>query len=302
MDVMKKNSVVAVVVTYNPDIELLKKNIYSYISSVEKIIVCNNSLFLLQEKLDWDTSILEKIEILNFMENKGIAQAQSIGMEKAMEYNPGFILQMDQDSVILENGVQKLVDSFLELRKNGINVGLLGPVQKEFGNEISYSTQRKKKRLFKLGNQSYRKVKALISSGSLICVETYKKTGGMMDILFIDHVDTEYCWRIKENGFEVIQALDIFMMHQLGNGFVEYKGEKYLISSPIREYYQIRNSLYLIFNHSKTPFIWKKNELKLIIKRLLRKNVYKDEEIRKKYRKQAIKDWFRGKMGRIDED
>ena len=119
--------VVGILISYNPNIELLEKNIRSYINDLNKLIIVNNSSYALEEKLKFSEGALEKIEIVNLFNNVGIAKAQNLGMEKAYNGGADYVLQLDQDSIFEENGVKNLLDSFELLIKNKVKVGILGP-------------------------------------------------------------------------------------------------------------------------------------------------------------------------------
>lgn len=290
--------IIAVLVTYNPNPEYLLKNIESIIDDVEKIIICNNSKGEIIDIVNFSEEQLKKIDTLDFFDNLGIAKAQNIGMKKAYENGADFILQMDQDTILSDNAVIKMKDSFLKLKDNNVNVGIIGGCTSK---NIKIKTSEKmKKRVIEIEGNYYKKIRALISSGSLISREAYEKIGDMMTELFIDHVDTEYCWRMKKYGFEVVQDLQVYMEHQVGSGTINYKGRDYLISSPIRNYYQIRNSLYLL-KCGHAPISWKKNEIKIILRHLyIFPKIMDNGDLRKKYMIKGIKDFFKGKMGKID--
>ncbi len=300
---MKK--VIAVLVTYNPNEDCLVKDIKSFIFEVDKVIICNNSVSELKIELDLDEKQKEKIEIINFYENLGIAKAQNIGMEKAFKEGADFVLQMDQDSIFEEGSVKRLIDSFYILRAQNINVGIIGGSTlsiDDYGkNEKNIIKIRKRDKVVNINQGICKKVKAIISSGSLIPKDVYDKVGSMMEELFIDFVDTEYCWRIKKYGYEIIQNFGVKMYHQTGSGYVEYRKKKYLISAPIRNYYQMRNELYLL-KLSYVPFSWKKNIIKNIYRKLyLFPKIMDNGEKRKKYVLKAIKDYFLGNMGKYKE-
>lgn len=288
--------VIAVLVAYNPDEECLIKDIESFIGEVDKLIICNNSNFQLEKKVEFSDLVLKKTEIINFYENIGIAKAQNIGMKKAFDDGADFVLQMDQDSIFEKGSVIKLQKTFHNLRKKGINVGILG------GATLDIKEQNKKNNECICDEEiSCREVKAIISSGSLIPKDVYCTVGDMMEELFIDLVDTEYCWRIKKYGFKIIQNFDIKMYHQTGSGYVEYRGKKYLISAPIRNYYQMRNELYLLkLNYA--PFSWKIRIIKNLYRKLwLFPRIMDEGQKRKEYTIRGIKDWKEKRMGKITE-
>lgn len=291
-----KEKIIAVLVTYNPQKEHLLENIKSILNDVNKIIICNNSSVELKEIIGFSDELLNRIQIIDFLDNLGIAEAQNVGFKIAYESGADYILQMDQDTIMPNRGVIELYNSYLTLRNNGIKIGIIGGVVSQNSKNI------KMKKIIQINGKLYKEKKAIISSGSLISRDVYEKVGGMMSKLFIDHVDTEYCWRIKKYGFSVIQDLQVVMEHQIGNGTLSYKGRDYLVSSPIRNYYQIRNSLYLL-GCKYAPFSWKKNEIKIIIRHLIIfPKIMDNGELRKKYMYKGIKDFIMGKMGRIDKE
>lgn len=48
-------------------------------------------------------------------------------------------------------------------------------------------------------------------------MEAYKKIKGFNNELFIDTVDTDFCYRLLLNGYRIIQLKNIYLDHQLGN-------------------------------------------------------------------------------------
>ena len=296
---------VGVLIAYNPNIELLEKNINSYMSDLNKLIIVNNSSYSLEKKIKFSEEVSKKIEIINLFDNMGIAKAQNIGMEKAYNDGADYVLQLDQDSIFEEKGVTNLLSSFESLLKNGIKVGILGPSIDNYSNYNKKTIKEKtikEKRMIVIENRYYKKVKEIISSGALISKEAYTKVGGVMEELFIDYVDTEYCWRIKKMGFEVIQDLNVRLFHSIGNGKIKYKGKEYIVSAPVRNYYQTRNELYLL-KYQYVPLNWKRDAIKRIIRRVfLFKKIMPDGDLRKCYIIKGIKDFFSKKMGKIDSE
>lgn len=295
--------IVGVLIAYNPKINALIKNIDSYINDLESLIIVNNSDYSLEEKINKDYN--GKIKIINFYENLGIAKAQNVGMEKAFLNGADFVIQMDQDSIFNENGILELLKSYHNLKKNGFNIGILGPSVENYNNynkEKSNINVKKSKKIIEVENKMYKRVKEIISSGTIISKEVYEKVGGVREELFIDYVDTEYCWRIRKNGFEIYQDLNTSIFHNLGNGKIKYKNKEYIVSAPIRNYYQTRNELFLL-KYAYVPLNWKRDSIKRIMRRFfLYHKIMPDSELRKKYIRKGIKDFFLNKMGRIDRE
>lgn len=299
------SKIVAVLVTYNPNKDYLIKDINSFIDEVDKIIICNNSEYDLEDEVEIPKIFLDKIEIINFYDNLGIAKAQNIGMKKAFKDGADFVLQMDQDSIFEGGSVTELKESYFKLKKENVNVGIIGGLTldiEDYKKDIEVVIKKRKKdKLIYIGDNVYKSVKAIISSGSLIPKEIYYSVGDMMEELFIDLVDTEYCWRLIKNNYKVIQNLSVKMYHQTGSGHVSYRGKKYLVSAPIRNYYQTRNELYLL-KLSYAPFSWKINVLKRLYRKLyLFPKIMNEGSKRKEYSLKGLRDWKEKKMGKYEE-
>ena len=74
----------AVLVTYNPDIDILVQCIESLSSQVRTIWLVDNSSTTCNFKSSFE-HLPDEIEIIKLMGNTGIAYAQNIGIEKAIE-------------------------------------------------------------------------------------------------------------------------------------------------------------------------------------------------------------------------
>jgi len=95
-----------------------------------------------------------------------------------------------------------------------------------------------------------------ITSGNLLSLDAYKSVGGFLDMLFIDHVDHEYCLRLNKNNYKVIRTNRVLVYHKLGNTnrrkffrWIFYPSHH----PPLRLYYRTRNR-FLVDNLYKKSF------------------------------------------------
>lgn len=288
---MKK--VYSIIVAYNPNLEELNKTVNILKKQTDKIIICNNSDYNLKFED-------KKVKIFNFGENLGIAKAQSIGMKWAFENGADFILQMDQDSIPSDDLVKKLLECYEELTKRGYKVGLVGP--QDYDKDTKELNKARLKKGSIIDNTNYVSLEQTLSSGSLIPKHVYSMVGGMDDKLFIDAVDSEYCWRIRKNGFLVIKNNDALLAHKLGDGKQKILGFLNVgVPSPIRHYYQTRNTLLLV-RRSYVPAYWKYSMLvKIVFKLFVYPFTLNKGFERFKYIVKGIKDGILGKSGKINE-
>ncbi|MFU8927839.1 glycosyltransferase family 2 protein, partial [Acinetobacter puyangensis] len=137
------------------------------------------------------------------------------------------------------------------LINNGIKVGTIGPrfIDERFG--FYYKTVN----MSKLGFRDKLDVSnitepvhssLLISSGSLVAVNTLKKVGIMRENYFIDYVDTEWCIRAEYLGYKNYVSSKAVMEHTIGDNVLQFKYFNVPVHSPFRRYYRVRNAFYMM--------------------------------------------------------
>lgn len=240
-----RKKVCCVLVTYNPDFAILTKSLSILRPQLAEIIIVDNSDYNISFELD------ESIIVLKNGENLGIAKAQNIGVEYCLSHNADFILFMDQDSLAPDNLVESLMKCYEQKSKEGL-VGAVGPLPYNRNNDKVYyiNTVNKDK-------DSIVKVGTLISSGSLIPKDILTQVGGMDDLLFIDMVDLEWCWRaVHKMNCNFYIDIQCCLSHSLGEKEVRLWAKRIPLHSPMRMYYRFRN-YFLLVNRTYVPLVWK---------------------------------------------
>lgn len=217
----------AVVVFYYPSRDNIK-HINKYLNEVDQIYVVDNS----------DDDVIrmhsdDKIKYIKYGENKGIAKALNEGAKLAIKDRFKWLLTLDQDSKITSKNISDL-KSFIENTKEK-NIGLVAPYQ-DIGLPFTKSSEE------------YEEYIELMTSGSVLNLDAYKKIGGFKDWLFIDCVDTDYCLNLHKNKYQVLRLNNVIMKHSLGNlKLHKFLGKTYdcFNHNPIRRYYIVRNNLYI---------------------------------------------------------
>jgi rhamnosyltransferase len=241
-------------VCFYPNIEELSNNIQAIIGQVDKLFIVDNSEKPVQNDFVTKKGLVGKIEWVSLKENLGIGAAHNVGIKMAVEQNFDGILLLDQDSNPPEKLVSTLVEGFHYLKDQGIKVACLGP------DIFNKNTNETYKPLVNKGielNEDFVEKDVLISSGKLIVVDAVKDIGMMDESLFIDLVDFEWCWRARKYGYRVFSSKRARMGHMVGQKNVKIlKVYTLLIPSPIRHYYQFRNTLFLL-KRDYVPTYWK---------------------------------------------
>lgn len=272
------DKVLAVLISYNPDILLLKKSIESLYKQVHNILIFdNNSLNIDQIKVL--TNKFSNIILIENEINDGLPKNYNRALNYAKKYHYKWLLTMDQDTVLPNEMISKFL-VYEEIQ----NVAIICPLV--FDNNI-------KEMLDNDFDKKCSYIENCISSGSLINVDIAFRIGCFDDKLFIDNVDFDYCKRVIINNYKIIRINDCVINHQVGEAkIVKFLGKKEIIynHSAFRKYYFFRNRVYFIRKYKYNivkDYKYFRNLFKYFILIL-----YEDEAI-KKY-KNALKGFIDG--------
>lgn len=263
------SKVAAIIVSYNPDKNLLD-SVNLLILQVEKIIIVDNGS--IEEKRKDISSIKdinnERIEIIFNEENLGIATALNIGVREALKQGFNWILTMDQDSKASKDMVEKMFEVY-----NNIDEKERESILSIFPNFVDERIQSIEENSVM---NTYEYVDADITSGNLVNSEVFDKVGFFDDSLFIDLVDTDFCMRLNEKNIKMIKVRDAILYHSLG----ESQSVKSILGkfntsnhSALRRYYMTRNRFYIwekykdlnSFTLNRDKKLFKKEFIKIIL-------------------------------------
>ncbi|MFM0380146.1 glycosyltransferase family 2 protein [Paraburkholderia strydomiana] len=243
--------VVAIVVSYEPDLEHLSKVLTAVASQTDHVVVVDNGS---RKDVGGLVSGLDdpRLQFLPMGKNLGIAAAHNAGIRWARDWGSKYVLLMDQDSLPDPGMVARLCSANEMLESTGNRVAAIGPRFRDsdsgrLADHVKFGKWRIERASCSSGEQIV-KVDFLISSGSLIRTQTLNVVGDMDEALFIDHVDTEWVLRARAKGYLTWGHCDAVMTHSLG----ETRRRIWLgrwrdvpIHKPFRYYYIFRNSLLL---------------------------------------------------------
>ena len=283
-----------VVVLYGHSEKLLD-NINSYIKELNKLYVVDNTP-------DRDISELfksKKIEYIALKENKGISYALNIGAKKAISDGASWLLTMDQDSCFEKDSLKKLILHLKDIKKNGLKfekrlisydqIGIISPYHK-----VKFNNNHKSK--------SVLSPLTVMTSGNLVNLDAYKKVDGYNEDYFIDCVDFEFCLKLRDNGYEILEFGDAKLNHGLGD-IEEHNlfGKKTFVTnhSYIRRYYITRNRHYLFDAFDERYHLYCITELHLTRRELLKIWLFEKDKFRKT--KAVIRGYLDYKKGVVGE-
>lgn len=247
--------VVAIVVTYHPDLPRLLQQLEVLAGQVQDIVLVDNASD--HDLEDWAHGLVDlHPAVILLDENHGIAHAQNVGIQWAKSRNASHVLLMDQDSIPAGDMVANLVAATAA----SPTVAAVGPRYLDNRQNAKSPFVRlsgmRLRRLDCAENQITMEVDCLIASGCLIPMAVLDQVGGMQEDLFIDYVDTEWCLRARHHGFVCYGVCSASMTHSLGETPFFFMGRAFPVHSPLRHYYQVRNAI-LLMRKAWVPFNWK---------------------------------------------
>ena len=249
----------AVIVTYNPDVDRLNENLKAISCQIDKAVIVDNG--------SEDKSFLEKLSfiynaaVISNEKNKGIAYALNQGMKYAYENGYEWVITLDEDSVCPDNiisSAKKLLEE-KSRKKNSLadasntdcnlnDIAMIVPLIKETASG----------ELCELGTavnaESYQEVGKCITSAAITNVRIWKKLRGFDNKLFIDYVDYDYSIRCIINDYKIIRMNEVVLDHRIGKSeYRKFLWTKIRVAnhSPYRKYYIARNIVIYIKRYAK---------------------------------------------------
>ena len=245
--------------TYQPNFTVLLTTIQSLINQVSNVYLVDNTQGGACDVIESVLSELycsELVTTLVYRENLGLARAQNDGIKLAIRDKCDFIMLSDQDTKYPSDCVETLIGGFTALQDSGIRVAALAPA---FINSLTpkikpYFLRCKgifNKRIFVTSGLV--DATQVIASGQLMPAAVFSDVGFMDEQLFIDWVDTEWCWRARSKGWKIYGCADVVISHTLGDDVKILAGRAYSLRSPVRHYYIVRNAIILAVYRSYIP-------------------------------------------------
>lgn len=260
----------AVVVWYNPlSLENSRDaiaNIESYASVVDRVFIVDNS--------SSDNSLLVR-QIANAkyianLENVGIAKALNQGCQLAIDEGFEWCMTMDQDSHWDSEQLSIFVNKISDFMfKDSLYVSFAPDTAQPV--VLSYAALLKRKILGRYYRERkpsskpmVREPNAIITSGNIIKLSVWQELGCFLEPLFIDEVDIEYCFRLRRNGYKLLELREAHMNHNLGSSKRTIL-PKITKHSGKRLYFIVRNRLIMMKLYPEYTSSYK-NDLKIYFK------------------------------------
>ncbi len=215
------SKVAAVVVVFGPD-DRFRKLLVSLVEQASKVWVIDN-----QPNYAFDKYLKgqkpchrNNITLIENKKNVGLAAAQNQGIKLALEDGVDWVLLLDQDSILDKDFVKNMLKAGHKY-KNKKNIGFLTP-RHEF-DDGSPSVPTYSKGLFLRPKRYHMDLDEIddtilfgMASGSFIPRHTLEEVGLMREEFWIDYIDYEFSFRVRERGYRIIGVGGARLNHRLG--------------------------------------------------------------------------------------
>ena len=274
---------------FNPDHKSIE-NINAIARQADRTILCDNSPQILTEQFEEGLNIVYRFNDANLGLSRAfnkVLKDDSFGWT-----DQDYIFFFDQDTVIPDGHLKKMVRVFEKARQENINLGCLGPSYYNTSSGTQESGQGGEKLMPHL-----RKVNALITSSMLTEYRVLRDVGFWNEDLFLDLCDWDLSWRVMDKGYVCAMTDVCVVRHSIGKGEVKAGVIKAKEGAPFREYYQTSDCLKLI-GKGYTPLVYKLRFMaQVTVRPVLHLALLPDKKERLRYIKKGFSDYRAGYNG-----
>ncbi len=240
------------IVTFNPDLDCFLENLAALVKQCDDIVIVDNKSGNIQE-IEQVIQRYPQITLIKNDHNMGVAYALNQIVKHAGNAGYPWVLLLDQDSVIGDN-LFAVYHRYIDFDR----VAILTP-------RIVDRTDTMPEQA---AGEPYEIIRKGITSGSYVNIPICEHLGCFDEAMFIDYVDFEYCYRVRQAGFVMLQCNETILLHQLGAiEWVKLFGHRIEVTnhSANRCYFVARNAEYCLLKHK--GYLSRRNEYKKLLQK-----------------------------------
>jgi len=226
--------VLAVIPTFRPP-DSVADLVQRLANQAQAVAVIDDASPCTSDRLLADLGRHGDVVVLRNLWNAGIARSLNQGLRLARERGLAWLLTVDQDSMVPEHLVPRLLEAV-----RSPHIGVIAPEAiEDASGSLRYPSWHDE------GNLLTHEV---FQTGALWSVDALASVGGFDERLAMDAVDAAACLRLRGAGFLVALAPGLSLTHRVGSARqVRVLGRSILVSnhSPERRYSIVRNRLRL---------------------------------------------------------
>lgn len=264
VDVLEGGGLVAITVTFHPDLNLLAAQ-QAALRGIRSIIVDNGSGDTAVEALRALATPSSGAKLVALPRNVGLAAGLNAGIDMAREEGASAVLLLDQDSTFDADVPERLLAALNEAQATAGRMACVGPTLIDVATGMPHGFHyiadgwRWAQSAPSTTSRVPFPVDNLNGSGTIMSMGLIDAVGRLDDGLFIDHVDTDWAFRVKAAGYGLFGIPWLSMEHRMG----ESGRRIWLLGwrvwperSPRRHYYLFRNTITLM-RRAYVPTVWK---------------------------------------------
>lgn len=290
----------AVITAFNPPVELADR--------VASMLEQFGAVAVVDDGSTEGTGVLAQAERLGAIvirrgKNEGIGAALNAGIAALLSRHSGlsYLVTFDQDSEPPAGLLHKYEDARQRALADGVPVGAISPHSVSGSRVVSLG-----------GSHGYTEVAEPIQSGLLISRAVLDAVGRFDEGLFIDGVDTDFYWRMRQAGFHAVAAPDVALEHSLGTRSearlfgrtlrIRNRPLELMQSAPFRYYYIGRNRMHLLRRYFRAEPRWMLRGLALDLRHVVVVGLLGTErKQRLRYFVKGTADGLRGRTGKAKD-
>lgn len=206
---------------------------------------CEAHIFVNALPVDQDVSVYADLsDSISFPgENLGLAKALNAIIDIFRSSESQYLFLFDQDSRISDGYIDNMVNEYRSISSVDHSIACLAPRLVD----IKHRSRSATNAILASSQSIYRAHPTAATSGCLFTQKSFSTVGVMDENLFIDGIDHDWCLRAWMSKCSIYFSTKITLSHNMGDRFIKYGASlKPIHSNPIRHYYIVRNSIYMI--------------------------------------------------------
>ncbi len=174
------------------------------------------------------------LRLLQDGRNKGLGAALNLGLDEARRQGCDAVVLFDQDSSPLPGFVESLFDGLAAAGPRAV----VGPLLIDDDSAVPPPASSSR-------GPALDDVTCIATSGMCFALERLQSSDRFTEDFFLDFVDFDWCWRLREQGWRICRLRSLPMPHRLGLAQRRFLGLTYHVPAPFRHYFQFRDTLKL---------------------------------------------------------
>lgn len=253
-------------VSFEPDIDVLRRQFAALPGRSSLLVVDNGSMPGVVLALQDLMGTMPRARLLRNAENRGLAAAINQGVAELRRTAPQctHVLLLDQDSEPQADCIERLLQAWAALDDGRMRLGAIGPqlLDADTGTTHGFhqmTSWRWRRAYPAAADTTPVPLANLNGSGTLMRIDLFTALGGLDEALFIDHVDTEWSFRLLAAGYALYGVPQSRMVHRMGERGLRWwllRWRVWPARAPARHRLLFRNTVWLM-QRPYVPAVWK---------------------------------------------